>query len=231
MNYGSDSMKNTSSKQLKNNQGFTVIELLITLLVVSVVISIGLPSFKGTIQNARLTSQINHMIGVIAFARNEAAKRPNTNITLCATNNPNASTPACNTNTWETSYLVFADGNGDSVINNVSEDANGNGILDLGEDINGNGTLDTVADQILQIGRTLEGGNTLRTRGFPSTNVINFNARGEPNSGGSFMLCDERGLTSAKGIVVSVIGHVRIAADQDADGIVNVDNGANILCP
>ena len=224
-------MKIISLKHLKYHQGFTIIELLITLLVVSVVVSIGLPTFQGTVQNARLTSQINHMIGVIAFARNEAAKRPNTNITLCATNNPNAASPACNTTNWEGGYLVFTDGDGDGTLDSISEDINGNSVLDLGEDLNGNGSIDTVADQILQIGRVLEGGNTLRTRGFANAGLITFNARGEPNSSGSFMFCDDRGINNAKGIVMSVIGHVRLAVDQNADDIVDVDNGANIVCP
>lgn len=234
---------NTLMKTLNRNlkiysRGFTAIELMIVLVIVGIVVTVALPSLKGTVQNGRLTSQLNHMVGVLAFARNEAAKRPNTNITLCASNNPNSSTPTCNTNEWEESYLMFTDADGDRVLDNFNEDVNGNGILDPGEDINGNAVLDTATDELLQIGRTLEGGNTLRTRGFGSANFIQFDATGAPDASGTFMLCDDRGTKSAKAIVVSVIGHIRIAVDDNranaasaGDGIVNDHAGVNIACP
>lgn len=234
---------NTLMKTLNRNlkiysRGFTAIELMIVLVIVGIVVTVALPSLKGTVQNGRLTSQLNHMVGVLAFARNEAAKRPNTNITVCATKNPNSSTPSCNTDNWELSYIMFTDADGDRVVDNINEDLNGDGVLDIGEDINGNGVLDTAVDQLLQVGRVLEGYNTLRTRGFPNPEFIQFDATGTPNSSGTFMLCDDRGTKSAKAIVVSVIGHIRVAVDDNranaasaGDGIVNDHAGVNISCP
>ena len=169
--------------------------------------ALGIPSLRSTIDNGRLTSQLNHMVGVIAFARNEAAKRPNTNITMCASNNPNANTPQCNTTEWEQSYLIFTDADGDRVI-------------------------DAGTDELLQVGRTLEGGNTLRTVGFPNAGFVQFNSRGLPNSSGTFIVCDTRGAAEAKAIVISVVGHVRIAVDEDAGSSpVNDHSGVDVTCP
>ena len=194
-------------------RGFTLVELLIVVVIVGIVMAFGLPSLQGTIQNGRLTSQLNHMVGVIAFARNEASKRPNTNITICATSNPNASTPQCNTNDWENAYLMFSDDDGDQVI-------------------------DAGADELLQVGRELEGGNTLRTSGFPNAGFIQFDARGIPNSSGTITICDDRGPSHAKAIVISVVGHVRVAVDQDPLTVntggtfpVNDHTGADVTCP
>lgn len=222
----------------KNSRGFTLIELLITVVIIGIVVAVGIPTLQGSIQNGRLTAQLNHMVGVIAFARNEAAKRPNTNITICATSNPNASAPQCNTTNWENSYLLFTDADADQVIDNINEDLNGNGVLDIGEDVNANGILDFATDELLQVGRELEGGNTLRTLGFPNAGFIQFDARGVPNSSGTLTICDERGADHAKAIVISVVGHVRVAVDQDPLTVntggtfpVNDHTGADVTCP
>lgn len=208
------------------------------MLIVGIVAALGIPSLQNTIQNGRLTSQLNQMVGVVAYARNEAAKRPNTSITLCATSDPNASPPQCNTTTWESSYIMFTDANNDRAINSLTEDANGDGVLDPGEDTNGNGVIDTIQDELIQVGRTLEGGNTLRTSGFPNAGFIQFDSSGIPSSSGTFTLCDDRGATRAKAIIMSVVGHVRVAVDEDAATVntggnfpVNDHTGANVICP
>lgn len=55
--------------------GLTLIELIVTLAVVSVLLAYGVPQFKGTTANSRLTSAINTLTGDFAFARTEAIKR------------------------------------------------------------------------------------------------------------------------------------------------------------
>lgn len=55
--------------------GLTLIELIVTLAVVSVLLAYGVPQFKSTTANSRLTSAINTLTGDLAFARTEAIKR------------------------------------------------------------------------------------------------------------------------------------------------------------
>ena len=211
--------------------GFTLMELMITLSILSVIVVLAAPSFTGSVQRGRLTAQINQITGLIAYARSEAAKRPNTTITLCGSNDPTAATPVCNTSNWEAGWLIFSDANADKVLNVTNEDLNGNSILDAGEDINGNGILDSATDELLQLGTPLAGGNTLRTTGFTSSDSLQFNATGLPDSAGTFVLCDSKGVTKAKAVAVGIIGRTRLAVDEDTDNIVNDQSGANVTCP
>lgn len=62
----------------RKEQGFTIVELMLTLLVAAVLMAIGIPSFQTMIKSNRLTTTTNELIGAITFARSEAAKRGNT---------------------------------------------------------------------------------------------------------------------------------------------------------
>ena len=58
----------------KGNSGFTLIELMITVAIISVTMSIGLPSFQSLINESRLTSAANAMLSAYQLARFEALK-------------------------------------------------------------------------------------------------------------------------------------------------------------
>ena len=81
----------------RRNSGFTLLELLATLLVASIALSLGIPSMSQFIRNSRMTSVTNDFIGAIHLARDEANTRLTT-ITLCASPNPIAAVPTCNPN-------------------------------------------------------------------------------------------------------------------------------------
>lgn len=55
--------------------GFTIIELLITIVIAGIVMTIGIPSFTGSIRSSRLTSNINELVTALNLARSEAVKR------------------------------------------------------------------------------------------------------------------------------------------------------------
>ena len=78
--------------------GLTLIELIVTLAVVSVLLVMGIPQFKSTTANSRLTTTINTLTGDLSFARTEAIKRA-TNVAVTASNNDW-------TNGWTTSVTI-----------------------------------------------------------------------------------------------------------------------------
>jgi type IV fimbrial biogenesis protein FimT len=55
--------------------GLTLVELMVTLAVVSTLLAVGVPQFQSTTANNRLTSGINALSGDFSFARTEAIKR------------------------------------------------------------------------------------------------------------------------------------------------------------
>jgi type IV fimbrial biogenesis protein FimT len=61
--------------KLRNQRGVTVIEMVIALVIISLLLMIGLPSFVGYTAGLRVRSVAEGMVGALQQARIEAAKR------------------------------------------------------------------------------------------------------------------------------------------------------------
>lgn len=90
-------MKNLSS-------GYTLMELMITLLIVSILAAIAVPSMQEFVKNERLTGQINTLISNLMLARSEAVKR-NQPVILCVSSNG----ATCTGGDAEDGWIVFVD--------------------------------------------------------------------------------------------------------------------------
>ncbi|MDD2863748.1 MAG: GspH/FimT family pseudopilin [Methylococcales bacterium] len=56
-------------------KGFTLIELMITVAIMSILLTVGLPSFQSIITDSRLTATANAMLSAYQLARFEAIKQ------------------------------------------------------------------------------------------------------------------------------------------------------------
>lgn len=88
-------------------RGFTLIELMVTLAIATILLTIAVPNFVVFVQNNRLTSQANDLVTALNYARSEAIKG-GAPVTVCG----RASNTACGgATTWDAGYLVYADTN------------------------------------------------------------------------------------------------------------------------
>ncbi len=183
----------------KSYNGFSLIELMVTLSIAAILLTIGVPSFNTIIKNNRLTSQINSLVSSLGMARSEALKR-NQPVSVCKSGNGTA----CSSN-WTASSQGWA----------VFVDSDQNGSIGAGE-------------EVLRANGRLESGTKLRFTG----NYLSFDRQGgAPASSGTFILCDDRGASSAKAIIVLASGLIRKGEDSNNDGTVEDLNGSNVTCP
>lgn len=94
---------------MNTKSGFTLVELVITLAVVAIIVTVAVPSFASFIRSQRATTQANDLLVSLTFARSEALKR-GTPIGVCSTNDATASPPSCaGDDDWSSGWLVFVD--------------------------------------------------------------------------------------------------------------------------
>ncbi|MDZ7787267.1 MAG: GspH/FimT family pseudopilin, partial [Halofilum sp. (in: g-proteobacteria)] len=102
---------------MKRNHGFTLIELMITLIVMGVVIFIAVPNFASLMRNVWASGRTNEFVSAFNIARSEAITRSNT-VTVCASDDPMAANPDCSGDGagWANGWIVFADDDNDQVV-------------------------------------------------------------------------------------------------------------------
>jgi type IV fimbrial biogenesis protein FimT len=100
-------------------RGFTIIELMVTLAIAGVLLSVAVPNIRTFIQNNRLSSTANDLLHSFQVARTEAIKRsPNAgnsgNVVMCGAVDASAANPVCSFGLGATAgWIVFVDANND----------------------------------------------------------------------------------------------------------------------
>ena len=83
-------------------RGFTLFDLMITVAVAGVILSVGVPSHRGIIQNNRAVAATNDLVTSLNLGRSEAIRRGST-VSLCSS----ADGATCSTsNDWSTGWII-----------------------------------------------------------------------------------------------------------------------------
>jgi len=85
--------------------GFTLVELMVTLAVLVILLTIAAPSFQNVTLGSRLSSYANSLVASAHLARSEAIKR-NAVVTLCVSSDGTS----CGAGDWAQGWIVTAGG-------------------------------------------------------------------------------------------------------------------------
>jgi len=185
---------------MKRQHGFTLYELLVTLLVIGVVLTVGIPNLSDFSRSSRITGIANDLHSSFMVARSEAA-RAKTNISICASTDPSGAA-ACDGASFEDGWIIFLD-------------------------LNGNVARDGADEHVLRSHAAIV--DTIDIITNPAATYFSFAAnglgRGDVGVGSAFetaVICGERGheiaaggLSAARRIVVTPIGRSVVIRDFD----------------
>lgn len=152
---------NTMHTHRKSAAGFTLVELLVVIAIVTIMLALGIPSYKSVTVQDRMASEIGDFTTDVELARSAAVKQ-GVPVTICASATPSAAAPACDGADWSTGWIVFTDVA--SPANQTYSSAGGDTLLRVHSALQGGDTLAGSTGAIGAYGGTL--------------NVLEFNRMG-----------------------------------------------------
>ncbi len=166
--------------------GFTLVELLIIIAMVSILAAIAVPSMGELHRQNKLTSVINNYSAAHRLARNEAVARGKA-VTVCKRSTADANIIACDAdNNWESGWVVF-----------VNTDRDNPAVVDADE-------------TVLQVIQPIPVNYTLRSSGV-SGNHVTYHPTGDTQASGTFVLCSNGLLNQARMLAIDVNGRIRVS--------------------
>jgi type IV fimbrial biogenesis protein FimT len=122
-------------------RGFSLFELIVTIVIVAVLGALALPNFGSSMRSGRMTTEANELLGAINMARGEAITRA-APVSIC----PSADGTACTTDatTWAGGWMVFVDYGNPGEVN----DADGDVVLRVWSKIDPKDSLTTATTYV-----------------------------------------------------------------------------------
>ena len=97
--------------------GFTLVELMITISIVAILLSIAVPSYKYVTNANRIASEVNGLLGDMQLARAEAIKQGQS-VTVCVSTDAATCTGGT---AWRDGWIVFSDPNSNATVDGAAE--------------------------------------------------------------------------------------------------------------
>ncbi len=180
-------------------KGFTLVELMITLAIAAIVITIGVPSFRQTINNNRLTTVANSFIASINLARSEAIKR-NSRVVVCGSSNGKE----CTGSGYQSGWIVFVDNNNDALCTDCGE-ATGEFVIQRVEALPSVMTLSAASGSI---------NNYIS---YSPSGASKLAGAGDGFQPGTLKLCNADYKEQSRNIIIARGGRVRVEKKEPAD--------------
>ena len=188
----------------RTQTGFTLYELLTTVLIVGVVLTLGIPNMTEFRQNSRMTAAANDLHTSFHLARSEAS-RSRAIVTICASTD--GATCDLANGEFEDGWIVFIDDNRDGNI----DATDGNIVVDAGE-------------SVLRAFPALDDQITINSNG--NSDYFSFAASGQgrgavagQNPVARLLFCDDRGVdvapggrSTARGFVATPLGRATVVS-------------------
>lgn len=173
---------------MKQFVGFTIIELMITVALAAVVLTLGVPAFQGLSERNRLTSNINSFVASLALARSEAVKRKQ-RVIVCASTD---GVSCANNGKYETGWIVYVESSNP---------------LNTNRDVNN--------EELLWVNEALANNLTLRAT-VPFVNHVQYLSTGQTSGlgNGSIKLCKDNLVNKARMITIIKSGRVHLAKND-----------------
>jgi len=168
---------------------------MIALLIGSVILVWGVPSFQGVLDNQRMTGATNELVMTLNLAKSEAIKRVKY-VSVCKSSD-GVSCTAAGTG-WDDGWIVFANA---TVANLGSVDA-GDELIRVYPGLRNDLTLTPVG--------AVDGFLSFRPSGTLGTSAANM--------AGTLTMCDHRGVAKARGVVLDPSGHWSVSKYLAHDG-------------
>lgn len=187
-------------------RGLTLIELMVTLSIAVILLTIGVPSFVDFMNASKATAYANDLLADLNYARSEAITR-GVRVTVCHSNDA----ATCSGN-WSNGWIVFANTNAAGTQN----------VVDNG-------------DEILRVHTAVEAASGwVLNANNNFANFVAFLPDGRSNTVGTFTICKNgvMNMERGKAILVNRTGRARIATDTDVpgNGTPDRDDNSEIAC-
>lgn len=195
---------------MKKNSGFTLIELMVTMVIVGILVMVGGPSLSTFMSGGLLVSSSNELVSGIHITRSEAIKL-NRKVTICVSSN--GTSCLVGSNKWQKGWIVFVDANNDRIGTGTSCSA--------ATDINSDCLLrvhSAIPDKRFSI-------TGIHDHNSSAIEWLTFTSRGLPKDGsasrsGIFSICsfekNNNNIVGSRAVVLNLTGRVRISENVTA---------------
>ena len=159
--------------------GFTLIELIVTVAIIAILLSAGLPGMQTLLGTMTINSTTNQLAASLNYARGQAISRV-VGVSVCRS----TTGTSCGTN-WNDGWIIFIDA-----------------------DLDGSYDPSPGGDEIVRVENITQSGSTLTLVGNGGVDVISFDNLGENTSTDSATFTITLGTLDPRTVRVSTVGTV-----------------------